>query len=199
MTSPGVVLHNLAISSQRSDGSGSNTATQLAYDGLLCPSGPDFVVIGFDTNDNLQGNNTLAQFTANIQSQIDYDRALNPNAIVLLVDGEPVQYPGSSPTEAQLHDAMRSLAFANNAQFVSFKDIYGSWSQANAMGVMTSSEAGGSIHPHRQGRQARRRHAHGCALCASAWSCAIRCSHWRDVGWGSHRAKPQLCRSADHR
>lgn len=152
--STGVRIHNVSVAGARSEAFGSAPATQNAFLNVI-PGGIQMAIVSLGVNDFHAGNNeALSTYNSNMQNLLTYLAALSsPGPSVMIVDENQPNTANQTPavnaqfTWPQLISAEQSLAVANNAAFVSVSELWGSYTTANSLGLMSSD----GVHPNDKG------------------------------------------------
>ncbi|MFL6451066.1 MAG: GDSL-type esterase/lipase family protein [Bryobacteraceae bacterium] len=152
--STGVRVHNVGVAGARSEAFGSSPATQNAFLNVI-PGGIQLAIVSLGVNDFHAGNNeTLSTYTSNMQNLLTYVAGVSsPSPSVVMLDENQPNTLNQTPavnaqfTWSQLLSAEQSLAVSNNAAFVSISELWGSYTSANALGMM----AADGVHPNDKG------------------------------------------------
>lgn len=125
----GVQTYNAGISGAKTDSLASATYRNVQQTMLKTSGwGADAVFIMCETNDAGQGT-PVATFKANMQAAIT--AAVNAGSDVILVTGFPLNGTDLTPYTAALYD----LADSNDLPLLDMQARWGTWAQANALGL----------------------------------------------------------------
>jgi lysophospholipase L1-like esterase len=145
----GVTLDNYGHGSAVMGAFGATTSTQMAFLNYANGgSGDNLYVISLGVND-FGGGTTLANYQSYLSNIISYIQTNWPQAGIVILDQGNVGEASGGFTQAQYRAIERSTALSNGLGYLSVADRWGSYSNANSMGLMFTD----TIHPNDAGHR----------------------------------------------
>jgi lysophospholipase L1-like esterase len=140
----GVILNNIAHGYATTNAYCLTPSAQMAVVPLISPA-PSLAIIELGVNEIIEGTINQATYSSQMQACVTYLRGINPNMSILFLDDYNINPAsiGTGITYAQVRTTEQSLATSNNAAYMSIGDSWGTYAQANALGLMN----GDGLHP----------------------------------------------------
>ncbi len=141
----GVSVHNLARGGARAEAFGAATATELAWVPQIA-GGVQLAIVSLGVND--YGTSVLpATYQTNLQNIVGYLQGLSPAPAILILDQANTNASGTTYAQSQYRAIEQALAIANGCAYLSVGERWGSYANANALGLM----AADGFHPSDEG------------------------------------------------
>lgn len=132
----GVSVHNMAVAAIRSEGFGSNTATQLAFSDLIPGHAYDIIALG--TND-YENSIAIGTYQTYMQNIISHEKSVGAGNITVMT--EPwVGNSTSGPTQTQFQAAAQGLASANGVDYYNSQSDFQSYSNEATNGWINTGD-----------------------------------------------------------